>query len=134
MKKLGITMPFWTWAGKCVVCGTFRSKMSGLFCANFSSSRSFWSPCNQVWCGDCYTPHPLDKFYHYVPTDEAGFDWRPQEEQNRFRYARDGDHLLTPFQCDLCTFQNLQMRNPLPNSPKDDLLLCCIRRVMLDSL
>jgi hypothetical protein len=25
---------------------------------NFSSSRSCWSPCNQVWCGACYTPHP----------------------------------------------------------------------------
>jgi len=69
-----------------------------------------------------------------VPTDEAGFDWRPQEEQNRYRYARDGDHLLTPFQCDLCTFRNLQLRNPLPNYPKDDLLMCCIRRVTLDSL
>ncbi len=58
MRKLGITMPFWTWAGKCIICGTFHSKISGLFCANFSSSRSCWSPCNQVWCGACYTPHP----------------------------------------------------------------------------
>lgn len=41
---------------------------------------------------------------------------------------------MTPFQCDLCLFRNLQLRNPLPSHPKDDLLLCCIRRVNLDAL
>jgi hypothetical protein len=48
--------------------------------------------------------------------------------------ARDGDHLLTPFQCDLCCFRNLQHQDPVPGLPKDDLLLCAIRRANLDAL
>jgi hypothetical protein len=44
--------------------------------------------------------------------------------------GRDGDHLLTPFQCDLCVFRNLKHRNP---SEGDRLLLACIRQVNLDA-
>jgi hypothetical protein len=69
-----------------------------------------------------------------VPTDEEGFDWRPQDELARHRVARDGDNLLTPFQCDLCSFRNLQQRNPITHDPRDDLLLCCIRRANLDAV
>lgn len=67
-------------------------------------------------------------------TDEDGFDWRPPEMLLRFKTARDGDHLLTPFQCDLCCFRNLQQRDPLPTLPQDQLLLCCIRRANLDAV
>jgi hypothetical protein len=49
-------------------------------------------------------------------------------------HARDGDHLLTPFQCDLCCFRNLQGRDPMPQDPRDDLLLCCLRRANLDAM
>jgi hypothetical protein len=108
--------------------------MSGVFCANFASSRMCWRPCRRVWCGKCYTPHPLDKFFWFEVTDEDGFDWRPAEERLRHLHARDGDHLLTPFQCDLCMFCNLQGRDPLKADAKDDLLLCCIRRANLDAV
>jgi hypothetical protein len=107
--------------------------MAGIFCANFASWRHPWPPCQQVWCGTCYTPHPLDKFFHFKPTDESGFEWHPKVDENRFRYARPGDHLLVPFQCDLCSFRNLCDRNPRANHPPDDFLLCCIRRSILDS-
>jgi hypothetical protein len=93
-----------------------------------------WTACQSVWCGACYVPHPLDKFHCYTPTDEEGFDWRPPEDKQRHTQARDGDNLLTPFQCDLCSFQNLQHRNPQPGSPQDDMLLCCIRRANLDAV
>jgi len=46
-------------------------------------------------------------------------------------YARDGDHLVTPFQCDLCVFRNLKGRNP---GAQDALLLACIRQANLDAL
>jgi hypothetical protein len=108
--------------------------MSGVFCANFASSRMCWTPCRKVWCGKCYTPHPLDKFFCFEVTDEDGFDWRPAEERLCHLHTRDGDHLLTPFQCDLCMFHNLQGRNPLKADAKDDLLLCCIRRANLDAV
>ena len=52
----------------------------------------------------------------------------------RFKTGRDGDHLMSPFQCDSCTFVNIQKRYPNPKCHKDDLLLLCIRRVNLDSL
>jgi len=54
-------------------------------------------------------------------------------EENRFCCAHPGDHLLVPFQCDLCSFQNLCDRNPDPGRPQDEFILCCIRRANLDS-
>lgn len=97
--------------------------MSSLFCANFAHSRECWPTCNQVWCGECYSLHPLDRFSRHVPADESGFDWRPQEDLLHYTHGRNGDNLVTPFQCNLCIFRNLQCRNPLPGL-QDDLLLC----------
>jgi len=77
--------------------------------------------------------HPLDRFPRHVPVDEAGFDWRPPADLARYTHARNGDFLVTPFQCDLCIFRNLQRRNPI-GTPQDDLLLCCIRRINLDAV
>lgn len=108
--------------------------MNGIFCANFATPRHIWTACQHVWCGKCYVPHELDRFYHHIPVDEEGFDWRPATDLTRHRLARNGDHLLTTFQCDLCLFRNLQGRNPLDDSPKDALLLCCIRRANLDAV
>jgi len=108
--------------------------MSGVFCANFATCRPPWPACHQVWCGTCYTPHPLDKFYQHKPTDESGFEWRPKEDTHRFCVARAGDHLLVPFQCDLCSFRNLTLRNPDSDRPQDVFLLCCIRQTNLDAV
>jgi hypothetical protein len=108
--------------------------MSGIFCANFATCRPPWLACQRVWCGPCYTPHPLDKFYYHCSKDEDGFEWGPKEDATRFWVARAGDHLLVPFQCDLCSFRNLTRRNPSSSSPQDDLLLCCIRRANLDAV
>jgi len=87
-----------------------------------------------VWCGGCYTSHPLDRFPRHIPADEGGFEWQTPEDALRYTHARDGDHLLTPFQCDLCVFRNLHGRNPIPGIHRDDALLCCIRRVNLDAV
>jgi hypothetical protein len=42
------------------------------------------------------------------PQDEAG-EWLPQdsEDHQRFPVARDGDNLVTLFQCDFCHFVNI---------------------------
>jgi hypothetical protein len=108
--------------------------LNGLFCANFASYRQHWKPCRAVWHGNCYQPHALDRFYHHVETDDDGFDWRPDEALTRYRVARNGDHLLLSFQCDVCRFRSLQGRDPIPNMCADDLLLCCIRRANLDAV
>jgi hypothetical protein len=101
---------------------------------NFCSYRRPWSPFEAVWCGQCYTPHPDDCFHTLAPCDEAGFVWRKDKDIARYRVGRDGDHLVTTFQCDTCIFINLTHRLPLSDSPQDTLTLCCIRRANLDAL
>jgi len=101
---------------------------------NYAHSCLHWKPCGSAWHRSCYTPHALDHFYCHVATNKEGFDWCPPEDMSWFKVAWNGDHLLTPFQCDLCCFCNLQSRDPVPSLPKDDLLLCCIRRANLDAV
>ena len=93
-----------------------------------------WKPCNGIWCAGCYTPHKKDWFHVAKYCDESGFEWKPDKDRMRFLQAREGDHLLVPFECDLCIFRNLTKRNPSALSHKDDLLMCCIRRASLDAL
>jgi len=78
--------------------------------------------------------HTLDRFPCHVPVDGEGFNWKPAEDTLRYTHASDGDFLLTPFQCDVCVFRNLQQRDPIPGTLQDDLLLCCVRRVTLDAV
>jgi hypothetical protein len=87
-----------------------------------------------VWCGSCYLPHADDRFHRFVPRDEGGFEWKSTKEPLRYHVGRDGNHLVTVFQCDDCVFLNLLQRRPLPHSPRDNLTLCCIRRLNLDAL
>jgi hypothetical protein len=50
-----------------------------------------------------------------------------------YRCARDGDHLMgVPFECNLCTFRNVNERGPVWRNRKDQFTLTCIRRVQLD--
>ena len=55
------------------------------------------------------------------------------EDPFRFREAREGDHLLCAFQCDVCHFVNMQRRLPDSEKTSDELLLTCIRRAILDA-
>ena len=50
-----------------------------------------------------------------------------------FHVARRGDHLMTPFECDLCIFRKLKKRDPLEGHAQDNLLLGVIRRMNLDA-
>lgn len=52
----------------------------------------------------------------------------------RFVCARDGNNLVTSFQCDLCHFRNLMKRDPITNLAQDLRLLKLIRRANLDAL
>ncbi len=77
---------------------------------------------------------PLDNFFYHMVMDEDGFDWCSPADQLCFREARPGDHLTTTFQCDPCSFRNIQLQDPLPTLAHGELLLCCIRRALLDAL
>lgn len=90
--------------------------------------------CRRAWCGACYKAHPLDRFHICTPADEEGFEWLAKESDSlRFRQARDGDHLITPFQCDWCLFRLLTGNIPNPTRREDEFLMCLIRRANLDA-
>ena len=50
-----------------------------------------------------------------------------------YLHARDGDHTLVPFECDLCIFRKLRQSEPNLKNNIDILLLSLIRRANLDS-
>ena len=66
------------------------------------------------------------------PTDEEGFAIVVEKDKDRFLHGREGDHLLTMFQCDMCHYRNMKGHSPL-GTEKDDRLLKYIRRANLDA-
>jgi hypothetical protein len=56
-----------------------------------------------------------------------------EDDPRRFKEARDGDYLMTPFQCPECHFFNITKRLPVGSNHVDTLDLMCIQRVILDS-
>ena len=89
-----------------------------------------------------------DKYKYHVKERE-GFDDKAQSEEDlerlqsawgdrhrplsQYLHARDGDHLITPFECDLCIFRKLRRESPNLGSQVDDRLLAGIRRINLDA-
>lgn len=55
-------------------------------------------------------------------------------DELRFQCGRDGDFLMTPFQCDLCHFRNIQLRNPRTRDSKDMQLMEEIRHCNINAL
>ena len=106
----------------------------GLFCVNYSSRRNHWKPCLQVWCGPCYTPIDNHEFPIVLPANEDGFINEEEKTSKHYCEARNGDNLLTPFQCNTCHFRNLMNRDPRHALATDLRMLKCIRRANLDAL
>ena len=50
-----------------------------------------------------------------------------------YTHGRNGDHMVTPFQCDLCHFRNLFYRDPRLSSSNDKNALVAIRRANIDA-
>jgi hypothetical protein len=57
-----------------------------------------------------------------------------EDDPKRHAEARDGDHLVCPFQCDKCHFVNIHKVLPQIGSIQDRLNLVVIRRANLDAL
>mmetsp|Transcript_3766 Transcript_3766/g.5141 ORF Transcript_3766/g.5141 Transcript_3766/m.5141 type:complete len:86 (+) Transcript_3766:6431-6688(+) len=73
--------------------------------------------CLGVWHAECYVKHDKDIFPRFSYKDlENSFipegEEDPGGDEGRYNRARDGDHLMTPFQCDYCHFWNLKGRPP----------------------
>ena len=60
--------------------------------------------------------------------------WKQKESNPQdFKEARNGDHALCPFECDVCIIRKFRRTDPNLNLPKDKLLLLMIRRMNLDA-
>ena len=133
LSNLKIAPEFWNWEGNCGRCGKRIQSTQGTFCCNFAAQRGPWTPCRKAWCGSCYRPRTEVTFYTQLPEDEDGNSWLKRGDQNRFKHATNGEHMITHFQCDLCHFQNMVKRNPNPKSHTDNILLTAIRRANIDA-
>jgi hypothetical protein len=103
--------------------------------------------CCQMWCGGCYTSNRSVQFHvksRVKEEEERENDpllqqrlrsaWgKKHRKSDDFLVARDGDHLLVPFECDLCIFRKLRDCNPDQECLQDTLLAACIRRANLDT-
>ena len=67
-----------------------------------------------------------------LPQEEGGFDLTSEEDKQRHKVARNGDHLLISFQYKLCHFRNLKGLDP-GKCDADIRLLRTIRRATLDA-
>jgi hypothetical protein len=119
--------------GLCVICHRLLLDGVGLFCANYSFKRGSLTPCRQAWCGPCYVALDKNEFPIALPSDEDGLVTTDPKELKRYLVARSGDHLITPFQCDWCHFENLTGRRPESRDGKDQYLMKTIRRAQLDA-
>ena len=54
-------------------------------------------------------------------------------DPHRFQINQNSDHIMVPFQCDLCHFLNIKTKKPHAGSHQDQLLLMFIIWVILDS-
>ena len=106
-----------------------------------------YPPCLSLWCGKCYFSN--NDFIKFHIKEKEGFDDVERSDEdierlqsawgNRHRpveqylHGRDGDHLMTPFECDLCIFRKLRGASPDVRSIVDNRLLACIRRINLDA-
>jgi hypothetical protein len=89
---------------------------------------------NKCGAGNAISIFHQDEFPIARPTDKDGMIVMDANDETRFKEARDGDFLLTPFQCDLCHFRNLLSRDPVIGLPQDVRLVKLIRRANLDAL
>jgi hypothetical protein len=106
---------YWTnFEGLCQrpTCRRYLRAEDGLFCANFNSQRGSFAPCLGAWCPECYVGTGHVDFPIIRQLDEDGVDITAPGDETRFKIARAGDHLMTPFQCELCHFHNIFKREP----------------------
>jgi hypothetical protein len=89
--------------------------------------------CGNVWCGDCYVPHPNDPFpVQDLPEEEEGIEAELNDDHTNAR-GRDGDHLMgVPFECDFCHFRNVKKQFPILSDPENGYTLLCIWMASLD--
>lgn len=124
---------------RCQECGKMIVHPNGILCANFGVSRGVsGQPCMRAWHGSCYKQDANDDFPVWcqeVEEDQViDDDLMEDEDPQRFKEARDGDHLMSTFQCDWCHFENIEGRSANPERfVSDGAAMKAIRRAQLDA-
>jgi hypothetical protein len=134
--NLGIGSESLLWyrsAARCQRCTKKVTQVQGIFCANFGGQAPGLPPCQKAWCAPCYKILPGADFLIYRPIDDDGEQLCAQGEERDFLEAREGDHLVCPFECDYCAFFRLRGHSPFRDDNTDQLLLTYIRRANLDA-
>ena len=86
-----------------------------------------------AWCGPCYRAMSGDDFFVMRNKDIDCQDLMAPGDQKRFKAARNGDHCMCPFLCDLSHFRRLKWRDPDSSQVSDELTLLCICHANLDA-
>lgn len=102
----------------------------GVFCRNFSNSSEDYKRCTRTWCGACYEVEDRTLFYVLNLKDEES-GWRDTTGDTRCVRARNGDHLLSQFECEFCWFEKCFQRRP-DGAQEDVFALQVFRRANLD--
>lgn len=124
---------WWKLDVPCSKCQRHVTYQSGITCANFGETRGYSQPCRSAWCAECFVPHSLDTFETAVPRDFNGASLSEVEDEIRFRQARPGDHLCTPFQCPECQSRNIRGMGLTVGNAADDTFEFLCRRATLDA-
>ena len=124
---------WWTWDAPCLKCQRRVTYELGIICMNSGSCREHFPVCRSAWCASCFTTHPLDRFEVKMPRDFNGATLAEVEDEIRFKQARPGDHLCTPFQCPNCQSYNIRGKAINPKLVEDLVFECMVVRATLDS-
>ena len=136
------------WVGDCLKCFKKVKWMEGVFCAIVYWTLGTFPPCHSAWCGSYYTSEGQHLFY--VSSLQTQNQERTEEEEERrmsisgkwkqkevnpldLHQARNGDHAICPFECDLCIFRKLRGKSSRCELPNDKLYMVMIRRMNLDA-
>lgn len=114
-------------------CAKSLKARDGIFCANFFHVHGPFSACQGAWCGDCFGEIGSKTFPVRVLRDEEGKELIMGDEVWRFKKGRKGDHLMVPFQCEMCHFRNILGRNLMRGLESDRELEALMRRASLDA-
>ena len=98
--------------GICKKFGKIVSFWEVFFCGNFCSQRGHGKACQSVWCEKCYCSAEIDKYRIAKLQEDNGFELELSKDKVRYLSARDGNHLMIQFQCELCQFSNLKGCDP----------------------
>jgi len=93
---------YWNWQGKCKKCSKTTIGTKDIFCGNFGTCREGSPECLRSWCHGCYEYEGDLEFFRQIPENDECNKWKSKKEDNRFNFAREGDSLFSPFQCDFC--------------------------------